>query len=162
MNPEIKISPAGNKCTVFADTNFEEAYTTTGTKLKTLFWTDAGTSFVFERPTNNEITTAITDNGNHVLVVSESKEIYVDGKLSGKMPRGIYNGIYVDFSKNNLLIGSSPSKICYYANGELFFADGSTKQAGVINPQVVYVDGTTHITWFRQCENAIYRAQIVF
>lgn len=158
-NPDLDISYCGSQCVVYADLNLMEAYQVADGKVKTLFMKMDGSTFTFERPVKNEIISKMTERGKHVIVDCETKTVYADGKETGKVPGNSSS----NFSKANLLIGSDPGNVCYYSNnGDLFFANGNTRQVGVINPMIDCMDGKVFINWFRQCANSIYVAKLPF
>lgn len=157
--PDLDISYCGSQCVVFADLNLVEAYQVVDGKVKTLFMKMDGSTFTFERPVKNEIVSKMTESGKQVIVDCETKTVYADGKETGKVSGNSSS----NFSKANLLIGSDPGNVCYYSdNGDLYFANGNTKQVGVISPMIDCMDGKVFINWFRQCAKSIYVAKLPF
>ncbi len=101
----------------------------------------------------------LTNSGALVYVDIETRVVFSDGKPIGKFTGEAYGGIIAD----GLIVGSTPSKICYYMDdGSLTYLDGSQKKMGIIFPQVITDNGKTYLAWFRKCKNDIYIGKFEF
>jgi|GEM_PF-2511666 len=117
-----------------------------------------GTSFQLTR-TDGGDKYRLTNSGTLVYLNMETREVFSDGKPIGKFTGTAYAGIIAD----GLIVGSDPSKICYYMDdGSLTYMDGSQKKMDIIFPQVITDNGKTYITWFRKCKNEIYIGKFEF
>ncbi len=117
-----------------------------------------GTSFQLTR-TDGGDKYRLTNSGALVYLNMETSEVISDGKPIGKFTGTAYAGIIAD----GLLVGSDPSKICYYMDdGSLTYMDGSEKKMGILFPQVITDNGRTYLTWFKKCKNDIYIGKFEF